>query len=292
MKKGIKNADDSIMSKKTAYTEDIEEEDRSNSLENTNDILIGNINEFILNKSLVRKTKTKNYHRKKPSTKAFNLKPFFSSENFDELNIEKWMKNIIKISYDEKNPKKRIFRLFSDEKNRHHFPMLTCRKEKGIYVIRNNMGIAAKIRWNILSNHFKVFDEKNNLIEEIIYNFNFKGMNGPTKLKILLPKSSVKTKSLAKNKNKKLFDKIENKVPEYNEYFKLYVLKFNQRKIIPNERNIQLIYSEYKEDSENILLQFGQSAQNEYILDFKHPFNILVSFAFAITSLSSRTFCK
>ena len=288
----MKNADDSIMSKKTAYTEDIEEEDRSNSLENTNDILIGNINEFILNKSLVRKTKTKNYHRKKPSTKAFNLKPFFSSENLDELNIEKWMKNKIKISYDEKNPKKRIFQLFSDEKNRHHFPMLTCRKEKGIYVIRNNMGIAAKIRWNILSNHFKVFDEKNNLIEEIIYNFNFKGMNGPTKLKILLPKSSVKAKSLAKNKNKKLFDKIENKVPEYNEYFKLYVLKFNQRKIIPNERNIQLIYSEYKEDSENILLQFGQSAQNEYILDFKHPFNILVSFAFAITSLSSRTFCK
>ena len=61
------------------------------------------------------------------------------------------------------------------------------------------------------SNHLKVFDDKGNLIEEIIYNFNFKGWNDPTKLQILFPKTPIKTKSIYHNMNKKIFHKIENK---------------------------------------------------------------------------------
>ena len=92
-----------------------------------------------------------------------------------------------------------------DERGKSRSSLLTAQKEKGIYVIRNNEGIVAKIRWNIFSSNFKVYDDKDNLIEEIIYNFNFKGWNGPTKLKILLPKTEKNNKRpWNKNKNKKI----------------------------------------------------------------------------------------
>ena len=206
--------------------------------------------------------------------------------------MEKWFKNKIKITNDEKNSKKLIYRLFSDEKSKSRASLLFATKEKGIYVIRNNEGVVAKIRWNIFSNHFKVFDDKNNLIEEIVYNFNFKGWNGPTKFKIILPKNPCKKKSWSKTKNKTVINKIENKMPIFNDFFKTYVLNFFNRKVVPNEKNMQVIYSEYKEDNNNILLQFAQSNQNEFFIDYKYPFNNITAFALGITSLSSRTFCK
>ena len=81
-------------------------------------------------------------------------------------------------------------------------------------------------------------------------------------------------------------------MPEFNEFFNVYVLKFLRRKVIPNEKNMQVIYSDYKEEKNNILLQFAQSNNNEYILDYKYPFNDITAFALGLTHLSSRTFFK
>ena len=289
MKSYIKNDNESIASKRTTYTEDIEDSIINESLEKTNDILINQNNILLLNKKLVKVNK--NTPNKKLSNNSFFFKPKIFSEQFNEINMDKWNRNTIKIIFDEKNPKKKIFKLYSDDKNK-HISLLHAQKEKGIYVIRNNEGIVAKIRWNLFSNHFKVYNDKNNLIEEIIYNFNYKGWNGPTKLQIIIPKMLNNKKSWSKNKNKSIIHKIQNKVPEYNEFFKIYVLKFLRRNIIPNEKNIQVIYSDYKEDNDNILLQFAQSNINEFILDYKYPFNNITAFALGLTSLSSRTFCK
>ena len=289
MKTMIKNDNESIASKRTAYTEDIEESTINQSLENTKDILINQNSLFILNKKLVKGNK--NIQKKELSNNSFFFKPKLLSEQFKEINMDKWYRNTIKISFDDKNPKKKIFKLYSDDKNK-HLSLLYAQKEKGIYVIRNGDAIVAKIRWNIFSNHFKVYNDKNELIEEIIYNFNYKGWNGPTKLKIIIPKIINNKKSWSKNKNKSIVHKIENKVPEYNDFFKIYVLKFLRRKIIPNEKNIQVIYSDYKEENDNILLQFAQSNINEFILDYKYPFNNITALALGLTSLSSRTFCK
>ena len=137
------------------------------------------------------------------------------------------------------------------------------------------------------------FDENNHLIEEIIYEFNFRGINGPTKLKILLPKITKNEKSLVNiTGNKKLVYNMKNKNPVYNDFFKVYTLQFIRRKVIPNEKNFQIIFSDYKEDGDDILLQFAQSQNDEFILDFKHPFNNISAFALAITAMASRTFCK
>ena len=247
MKKIIKNDNDSIVSKRTSYTEDIEEFEEptiNQSLENTNDILFSQNNIFILNKKLVKQTKKPK--NKKLHNNSFLFKPKLFSKDYDDVNMEKWFRNRIKITHDEKNPKKKLYKLYSDDKIKHS-ALLYAQKENGIYVIRNDFGIEAKIRWNIFSNHFKVYDDKDNLIEEIIYNFNFKGWNGPTKLKIFIPKTLNKKKSWSKNKNKQIIHKTENKVPEFSEYFKVFVLKFIRRKVIPNEKNIQIIFSDYKE---------------------------------------------
>ena len=212
-------------------------------------------------------------------------------KGLEGINMEKWFQNRIKIINDEKNPKKIIYRLISDEKPKSKKSLLFASKEKGIYVIRNGEGVMARIRWNIFSNHFKVYDDKDDLIEEIIYTFNFKGWNGPTKLQILIPKTPSK-KSLYKTKNRQILHKIINIMPNFNEIFHTYVLKFIRRKVIPNERNMQVIFSEYKEDNKNVLLQFAQSNRNEFILDYKYPFTNITAFALGLTSLSSRTFCK
>ena len=286
----MKSENDSNGSNVTSYTENVEELNRNENLENTNDVLFNQINEFILNKKLVKSSK--NLSNKKKINKSFCFRPQEYYDEWDDVNIEKWFKNKIKITNNEKNSKKKVYKLYSDDKNKTRSSLLKAEKERGAYIIRNNERIVAKIKWNIFSNHFKVYDDKDNLIEEIIYNFNFKGWNGPTKLQILIPKNATKKNSWSKNKNRKILNKMENKLPEYNDIFNVYVLKFIRRKVIPNEKNLQVIYTEYKEDNNNILLQFAQSDEKEFILDYKYPFNNITSFALGITSLSSRTFCK
>lgn len=292
-KKMSQNFNDSYTSAITASTENQDQSFSSKVLENTNDILLIHLNEFPINNTF-KKTETKKTPKKKLSNKTFFLsKPSLFKE--DDINTEKWFTNKIRLNPAGKNSKKILYQLLKDDKFKktHSHQVLMAQKEKGIYIIRNNFGICAKIRWNLFSNHFKVFDESNNLIEEIIYEFNFKGINGPTKLKILLPKITKNEKSLVNiTGNKKLVYNMKNKSPVYNDFFKVYTLLFIRRKVIPNEKNFQIIFSDYKEDSNDILLQFAQSENDEFILDFKHPFNNITAFALAITAMSSRTFCK
>ena len=292
-KKMSQNFNDSYTSAITASTENQDQSFSSKVLENTNDILLIHLNEFPINNTF-KKTETKKTPKKKLSKKTFFLsKPSLFKE--DDINTEKWFTNKIRLNPAGKNSKKILYQLLKDDKFKktHSHQVLMAQKEKGIYIIRNNFGICAKIRWNLFSNHFKVFDESNNLIEEIIYEFNFKGINGPTKLKILLPKITKNEKSLVNiTGNKKLVYNMKNKSPVYNDFFKVYTLQFIRRKVIPNEKNFQIIFSDYKEDSNDILLQFAQSENDEFILDFKHPFNNITAFALAITAMSSRTFCK
>ena len=153
--------------------------------------------------------------------------------------------------------------------------------------------IKAKIKWNMLSNHFKIYDCNNNIIEEIIYNFNFKRMNGPTKFQILIPFMNKNIMNgMGKGGNRIYVNRMENKLPEYNSIYKSYVLNFINRKVIPNEKNVQIIYSDLKEDKNNILLQFAQVENDEYIIDYKYPFNNITALALALTALSSRMFCQ
>ena len=274
--------------------------DKSN-LENTNNSLLNKHQGLLLNKKIVKIATNSNSVLTKNNSVQLKNNIIINDDSFS-TNNNNWVRNRLKVMSNMKERK--IIYSLEPENNENikiHSNILYAYKDKGLYIIYKYINsrinydkeIKAKIKWSILSNHFKIFDNRNNIIEEIIYNFNFKGWNGPTKLQVLLPFS---------NKNKKFFNgiklvnselclhKMENKSPEYNNIYKCYVLNFINRKVIPNEKNIQIVYSDLKEDTDNILLQFAQVENNEYILDYKYPFNSVTSLALALTNLSSRMF--
>ena len=274
----------------------INEEDKSN-FENTNKALLNVQTDLLLNKKIV---KVSNSLTKNNSVQLKNN----IIVNDDSFNINKneWIRNRLKIDTNMQE-RKIIYSLETENENNssRSIDILSAYKDNGFYVIfkyineKNNYDkeIKAKIKWNMFSNHFKIFDRNDNIIEEIIYNFNFKGWNGPTKLQVLLPTSKQNIiNGIGVNNSKLYMHKMENKQPEYNSIYKCYVLNFIKRKVIPNEKNMQIVYSDLKEDKSNILLQFAQTQKNEYILDYKFPFNNITALALAMTNLSSRMFCQ
>ena len=274
----------------------INEEDKSN-FENTNKALLNVQADLLLNKKVV---KVSNSLTKNNSVQLKN-NIIVNDETFN-INKNEWIRNRLKIDTNMQE-RKIIYRLETENENNssNSIDVLSAYKDNGFYVIfkyineKNNYDkeIKAKIKWNMFSNHFKIFDRNDNIIEEIIYNFNFKGWNGPTKLQILLPTSKPNIiNGIGVNNSKLYMHKMENKQPEYNSIYKCYVLNFIKRKVIPNEKNMQIVYSDLKEDKSNILLQFAQTEKNEYILDYKYPFNNITALALAMTNLSSRMFCQ
>ena len=274
----------------------INEEDKSN-FENTNKALLNVQADLLLNKKVV---KVSNSLIKNNSVQLKN-NIIVNDETFN-INKNEWIRNRLKIDTNMQE-RKIIYRLETENENNSSssIDVLSAYKDNGFYVIfkyineKNNYDkeIKAKIKWNMFSNHFKIFDRNDNIIEEIIYNFNFKGWNGPTKLQVLLPTSKPNIiNGIGVNNSKLYMHKMENKQPEYNSIYKCYVLNFIKRKVIPNEKNMQIVYSDLKEDKSNILLQFAQTEKNEYILDYKYPFNNITALALAMTNLSSRMFCQ
>jgi hypothetical protein len=270
------------------------------NFESTNNSLLNNHPGLLLNKKIV-KISNDNMTAKNNSVELKNN--IILDKDFNN-NKNEWIKNRLKITKNMQE-KKIIYRLEPDNGNHlnnninNNINTLSAYKDSGFYVIykyineKNNYDkeIKAKIKWNMLSNHFKIYDCNNNIIEEIIYNFNFKRMNGPTKFQILIPLMNKNIMNgMEKGGNRIYVNRMENKLPEYNSIYKSYVLNFINRKVIPNEKNVQIIYSDLKEDKNNILLQFAQVENDEYALDYKYPFNNITAFALALTNLSSRMF--
>ena len=226
----------------------INEEDKSN-FENTNKALLNVQTDLLLNKKIV---KVSNSLTKNNSVQLKNN----IIVNDDSFNINKneWIRNRLKIDTNMQE-RKIIYSLETENENNssRSIDILSAYKDNGFYVIfkyineKNNYDkeIKAKIKWNMFSNHFKIFDRNDNIIEEIIYNFNFKGWNGPTKLQVLLPTSKQNIiNGIGVNNSKLYMHKMENKQPEYNSIYKCYVLNFIKRKVIPNEKNMQIVYSD------------------------------------------------
>lgn len=266
------------------------------NFESSNNSLLNNHPGLLLNKKIV-KISNDNMTAKNNSVQLKNNMILDEDFNIDK---NEWIKNRLKITKNMQE-KKIIYRLEPDNGNHinNNINTLSAYKDNGFYVIykyineKNNYDkeIKAKIKWNMLSNHFKIYDYNNNIIEEIIYNFNFKRMNGPTKFQILIPSMNKNiTNGMGKGRNRMYVNKMENKLPEYNSIYKSYVLNFINRKVIPNEKNVQIVYSDLQEDKSNILLQFAQVENDEYALDYKYPFNNITAFALALTNLSSRMF--
>ena len=269
-------------------------EDES-KLENTNNALLISTKEFMLNKKII-----KGQQGQFSNTIIKSNSLFHEDEELAKKRNE-WKKNILKISSNMQE-RKIIYSLepeLGDDLSNKNKNTIFAYKDNGFYAIykylnsHNNYDkeIKARLKWNLLSNKFKIFDNKNKLIEEINYNLNFKGWSGPTKLQVIIHENNNLNFDFMNNAYK-----MENKSPEYNSIYKTYVLNFINRKVIPNEKNIQIIFMKNEGwnngNKNDILLQFAQTQNNEFILDFKYPFNNITAFALALSCLSSRTFFK
>ena len=217
--------------------------------------------------------------------------------NKNEIMKDKWYrtKMIKKIE----NKQLKLF-LFDDNENEEkNYLKLYSKKENKNYTIyneRNNpIGI---IKWNFLSSNFKLYDNNNKELLNMIYNLNIKGLNGPIKMKIILLKDlNFNLKDYLNNQNKNSDNEkvylMENKIPIYNQIYKCYVLKFINRKIKTSSKNFQIIFKSNLEDNENnILLQFAETEEGFFILDYKFPFNQITAFAIGIIANSSKIFCE
>ena len=263
-------------------------EDES-KIEKSNNALLINNKGFLLNKKIVKDSQNANLLKNSNTFQEDD--PIIKKRN-------EWKKNKLIITSNMQE-RKVIYSLEPEldnepeNLNKSKNNILYAYKENGFYAIykyinsHNNFDkeIKARLKWNLLSNKFKVFDNRNKLIEEINYNLNFKGWNGPTKLQAIIYENN----NLNFDFMNKVY-KMENKSPEYNNIYKTYVLNFINRKVIPNEKNIQIIF--INGNKNDILLQFAQFQNNEFILDFKYPFNNITAFALALSALSSRTFCQ
>ncbi len=189
--------------------------------------------------------------------------------------------------------------LFDDNNNEKNYLILHSKKEINHYTIYNQQNKElAKIKWNFLSSNFKVYDSNNNELLNVKYELNIKGLNGPTKMKIILSKNLNFNSREWYNQQTKSYDNdkvylMENKQPVYNQIYKCYVLKFINRKIKTSTKNFQIIFkSNSIEEPNNILLQFAETEEGYFILDYKYPFNNITAFAIGIIANSSKFFCE
>ena len=261
-------------------------EDES-KFDNTKNTLLNNNRDFLLNKKIVKVPQNQNLIKNNTFQEDISKKRNEWKRNFLKITTNMQERKVIFFLEPENVPENNI----NKQKNSN---ILYAYKDNGFYAIykynnnqnnKLNKEIKARLKWNLLSNKFKIFDNRNILIEEINYNLNFRGWNGPTKLQVTIHENNNINFDFM---NKEY--KMENKLPEYNTIYKTYVLNFINRKVIPNEKNIQIIFNNANKN--DILLQFAQVQNNEFILDYKYPFNNITAFALALTTLSSRTFCQ
>ena len=82
---------------------------------------------------------------------------------------------------------------------------------------------------------------------------------------------------------------LENKIPEWNEQLGAYVLNFNGRVTMESVKNFQLVHVNGKD--ENVVLQFGRVAKDEFTMDFRWPLSPFLAFALSLSSCDSKIAC-
>jgi len=75
---------------------------------------------------------------------------------------------------------------------------------------------------------------------------------------------------------------LQSKQPKYNNTTGKYSLNFAGRVRMASVKNVQMVYT----GQEEVLMQFGKTGKNDFILDFQHPFTPMQAFAFGLTSLA------
>jgi tubby-related protein 1 len=132
----------------------------------------------------------------------------------------------------------------------------------------------------------------------IKYELNVLGIKGPRRMKIYLPSNHEGIK-INKNENViKMFEAnkevnvYKNKMPIWSESNIIYkehqshILDFKGRVRRMSVKNFQIM------DDDNLILQFGRSDEDSYIMDFRYPFTPIQAFAISLSSIDKKYGCQ
>lgn len=146
----------------------------------------------------------------------------------------------------------------------------------------------ALIRSNIIGTEYILFERGR---ETYIVRFEIRIFNnyGPRKLTVFFTgHDDAGMKPLSQRVKDKRWDQVitlTNRLPEYNSVLETYILNFLGRVTEPSIKNFQLIHPM---DIDNILLTFGKTDKDVFVVDFTHPFNAVEAFFFGICSLDMK----
>lgn len=182
---------------------------------------------------------------------------------------------------------------------------------------RNSTNYIGKVRANFVGTEFQIYDSGINykdastqggpIREElgcVLYASNVLGSRGPRKMQVCInqvnqdgivkwqPRQKDKEmlsafKSKDENGMKNLISLI-NKPPRWNDQVGAYVLNFNGRVTMASVKNFQLVD---QVDHDNIILQFGRVAKDEFTCDFQAPISPFQAFAITLSSFDSKIAC-
>lgn len=79
----------------------------------------------------------------------------------------------------------------------------------------------------------------------------------------------------------------ENLPPKFNESRGCYTLNFYGRVSKASARNFQLIETD-GDDEEEIMLSHGKYQRNEFNLDYRAPFSLMVAFAVSLSAIGKK----
>eukprot|EP01105_Mastigella_eilhardi_P017829 TRINITY_DN4109_c3_g1_i1.p1 TRINITY_DN4109_c3_g1~~TRINITY_DN4109_c3_g1_i1.p1 ORF type:complete len:615 (-),score=217.02 TRINITY_DN4109_c3_g1_i1:75-1868(-) len=171
---------------------------------------------------------------------------------------------------------------------------------------RASTNYVGKLRSNFLGTDFIMYDNGDSPkyhtdtaraeLVAVTYTANPVGVLGPRKMTVLVPtrdelgrlqnnKPLHKGETLAERVKKSVLEctmNLTNKIPEWSEERKEYILDFGGRVKQASVKNFQLV--DTASNSQDVLMQFGRITDNLFALDFKYPLSLLQTFGIALSS--------
>lgn len=183
---------------------------------------------------------------------------------------------------------------------------------------RDSHNYLGKLRANFVGTEFKIYDngsnpddvdnddtDSNHARQElgvVQYESNVMGSRGPRRMQVGLPRVvdtegavfqptvGSKDSMMAKFKKRDFTNMVVayNKPPRWNDTVGAFVLNFNGRVTMASVKNFQLITHD---DQDQIILQFGRIAKDEFTMDFQWPMTPFQAFAVTLSSFDSKIAC-
>ncbi|XP_066912168.1 tubby protein-like isoform X1 [Clytia hemisphaerica] len=263
----------------------------------SNDIEVGDVNEFIL--------------RPAPQGQTIKCRITRDKKGVDRQMFPTYFLHL------EKDDGKKVFLLAGRKRKKSKTSNYLIAVDP-IDLSRAGENFVGKLRSNLVGTKFTCFDggrspkkggvltDGSNLREElcaIIYDTNVLGFKGPRKMTVVIPGMGLDHQRVPiqpQNENECLLERhrtkhmenliaLQNKTPVWNDDTQSYVLNFHGRVTQASVKNFQVVH---ENDQDYIVMQFGRVADDVFTMDFNYPLCALQAFSIALSSFDGKLACE